>query len=272
MGNRRVHMDPRYHRPEAPVLVNDRGHWVCEAPECPSRQETGHAWRWSAKVGEVLTGGNGCPACGGTKVSVPHLRRPGMDKTRAYAAYLADEGYPFTVAEGAEWISVSTPIPHVCPAGHEWSAQPNNVMHPRSEAQGTGCPDCAERGWRRHAPSYIYLVYLPDYEYMKVGKANHERAYDRLDDHKRVGWKLANRWDVPTGDVATAVEAEILAWWRAEGVWFVPREHQPFPPRWRGTSEVVEIGVVDVPRTLAFITSAARKAQRVYRARGVHRE
>jgi len=86
---------------------------------------------------------------------------------------------------------------------------------------GGGCSACASFGIDYTAPSYVYIVALdvPDPDVpitiVKVGIAN--ATSTRLRIHKRRGWRLIQRVDVPSGSEAKRAEQAIVAQWRGDG-------------------------------------------------------
>lgn len=114
-----------------------------------------------------------------------------------------------------------------------------------------GCRSCVKYGFDPAMPADVYLVTSTTHEAIKIGISNHPD--NRLDEHRRAGWLLAEvegapcRWTAVTGAVAEAAEKEILKWWRdvLAAPPAVSRDQMPQ----RGASETAPLNLVDLHET-----------------------
>ena len=67
-----------------------------------------------------------------------------------------------------EYINNATAIAHLGFCGHSWKATPNRIL------SGTGCPECASRGFNKNDSAILYLVSLifEGDKYYKLGVTN----------------------------------------------------------------------------------------------------
>jgi hypothetical protein len=98
----------------------------------------------------------------------------------------------------------------------------------------------------------VYLVTHAAYGAAKVGIA--DTSGSRLAQHRREGWQLLAAFQV-TVRVATAIETDILRWWRGElGLpSYLERDQMPQG----GWTETVDAGSVDLAATLTRICNLA---------------
>ena len=98
---------------------------------------------WDAPPGVILHG-RGCPHCAGQVPDKPYQQR------------LDELGSGF-VALG-EYDGAHKRIAHQCSRGHQWDASPTNVL------RVSGCPECAEHGYKLSKPALLYVLEhkLPD--------------------------------------------------------------------------------------------------------------
>lgn len=98
-----------------------------------------------------------------------------------------------------------------CERGHEWDA----VVFSRGRV-GTGCPDCAEYGFKPEKPAIVYFLRNDDLRARKIGITNTHTKYDRVGDFVRnQGWEEIGKWSM-LGRYARAVESKAFFWIRGE--------------------------------------------------------
>lgn len=106
-----------------------------------------------------------------------------------------------------------------------------------------GCKFCGSHGLDFNKPAFIYLITNTALSAHKIGVSGKEVQTERLKAHQKYGWKLYNRLDVETGEIAFLIEQEIILWLRKElnlGVHLV-KEQMPQG----GFSETVDASEID---------------------------
>jgi hypothetical protein len=103
------------------VVGEYQGARVAIAHRCAERHE------WNVTPNNVLSG-KGCKKCAKSRPKKTHNQ---------YVAEVNDLGNGFTVV--GKYQGAKTPIAHRCAKGHEWDAQPTNILC------GMGCPHCVGR-------------------------------------------------------------------------------------------------------------------------------
>lgn len=77
-----------------------------------------------------------------------------------------------------------------------------------------GCKYCSTSVVNLLAPAYFYLITNPDLNSHKVGISGHSATVNRLERHKKLGWKVYSVLDLDTGEDAYILEEKILDWLR----------------------------------------------------------
>lgn len=120
------------------------GDYVNTDTKITHRCSEGH--EWDGQPHSILRG-SGCPTCYSNT------------KERTHAEYVAEvnalDNKGITVV--GEYVNKKTKITHRCAAGHEWDAQPSNIL------QGSGCPTCGGTKKKTHAE------YVAEVESLKKG-------------------------------------------------------------------------------------------------------
>ena len=118
---------------------------------------------------------------------------------------------------------------------------------------GGGCRWCANSGFKSGEDAVVYLMNHPGYGAVKIGIT--DAAASRVKKHQRHGWETLAAVNV-TGEVALAIEAEILDWWRADlGLRsYLGRQEMPQG----GWTETVDSMEIDVASTIRRITALAQ--------------
>jgi hypothetical protein len=79
-----------------------------------------------------------------------------------------------------------------------------------------GCKYCSTSLVNLIAPAYFYLINNPDLNSHKVGISGHGATMNRLERHKKLGWKVFAVLDLDTGEEAYDLEEKVLEWLRIE--------------------------------------------------------
>jgi len=80
----------------------------------------------------------------------------------------------------------------------------------------SGCSVCADYGLKQEDPAYVYIMIHDEFCSIKVGISNNNARPNRVKSHASNGWKLYKQIDVPTGAIATDIEAKTFFWIRKE--------------------------------------------------------
>ena len=186
-----------------PSVVAGRSHkklrWRCEK---------GHTW--SATVtNRTAPGSCGCPYCGGKKVLA------GFNDLATL--------FPLVAAEADGWdastVSAGSDkrLKWRCTEGHTWSARIYHRVPPTS----SGCPTCADYGFKPGQPAWFYLLERPGEQ--QIGVTNVLGV--RLNQHARKSWQKLEVVGPFPGDQVLAFEKKLKEWLRKE-VGLVPGTHE----------------------------------------------
>ena len=135
------------------------------------RCSLGHTWE--ATVKSRTRNNSGCPYCSGNKVLA------GFNDLATKFPELANE------ADGWDPKTVTTcanrKVKWKCSkCGNKWQTQVNA----RTPPHNTGCPECAESGFKKDLPAWFYLVERPGEQ--QLGVTNYKEQ--RLKTHSQSGW------------------------------------------------------------------------------------
>ena len=121
---------------------------------------------------------------------------------------------------------------------------------------GGGCRWCANSGFKSGEDAVVYLITHPAIGAVKIGITDTEGS--RVNKHRKRGWEVLATVNVP-GQVALAIEAEILNWWRVDlGLGpYLSRQEMPQG----GWTETVDSMEIDVASTIRRITTLALAGQ-----------
>ncbi len=115
--------------------------------------------------------------------------------------------------------------------------------------QGSGgCRWCRNSGFKSGEAATVYLITHPGYGSAKIGIT--DAAGGRVDKHRQRGWQVLTTVRVP-GELALAIEKEILDWWRAELTLPVHLGKQEMPQG--GWTETVDSAEIDLAATIQRI-------------------
>ena len=79
---------------------------------------------------------------------------------------------------------------------------------------GSGCKYCSIGGINLLAPAYLYLITHNSLNSHKIGIGGIDSSMDRLEKHKKQGWKTYRQLDLDTAEEAYEIEQAILTWLR----------------------------------------------------------
>ena len=159
---------------------------------------------WTSPVKERAQRERGCPYCSNKRVL------PGFNDLRTrlpdLAAELVDRSQATTVTPGSE-----KKFEWQCIQGHTWTASVLNRV-----VGGTGCPSCAEYGFKRHEPAWMYLLHHPEWAMLQIGVTNDRDT--RIETHMRSGWLLVDIDGPLNGGFMLDLEQELLAHLKSAGI------------------------------------------------------
>ena len=175
----------------ASVHANSHKHqkWRCEL---------GHTWEATVNSRRPPNP-NGCPYCAGNKVL------PGFNDLATVCSEVAKEAEgwdPTTVTscsnQKLEWRCKD--------CGHLWKTQVNA----RTPPHNTGCPECAESGFKQSLPAWFYLLERPGEQ--QLGVSNVPEI--RLKTHGRNGWQEVEVVGPFPGNKTLETERSLKRWLR----------------------------------------------------------
>ncbi len=79
---------------------------------------------------------------------------------------------------------------------------------------GSGCKFCQIGGINLLAPAYLYLITNDSLNSHKIGIGGFDSSMDRLEKHKKQGWKTYRQLDLDTAEEAYEIEQAVLTWLR----------------------------------------------------------
>jgi hypothetical protein len=119
--------------------------------------------------------------------------------------------------------------------------------------RGGRCGDCApRRGFKPNKAALVYLVYHGTHHAIKVGLGNVDGR--RLEAHRACGW-VALAVEYVSGEQASAIEKNILSWWRKD--LSLPHYLSKSEMPQGGWTETVDADAVDIPATIARVRELA---------------
>ncbi len=144
--------------------------------------------------------GNSCPVCSGrqTLEGFNDLKTLFPDLASA-----ADGWDPATVTAGSNKV-----VWWKCTHGHKWLAQVNS----RTPPANTGCPECAEFGFKTTKEAWFYLLERPGEQQLGVTNSKEER----LTTHARNGWVEVEVVGPFPGKQVLETEKKLKQWLRKE--------------------------------------------------------
>lgn len=122
--------------------------------------------------------------------------------------------FPEIAAEADGWdpttvtVKSNRILPWNCNQGHTWLASVANRTPPTS----SGCPECAEYGFKPGLPAWFYLLERPGEQ--QLGVTNYKE--DRLRTHANFGWQELEVIGPFPGDQVLALETKLKQWLRKE--------------------------------------------------------
>ncbi|MEI6032202.1 MAG: zinc-ribbon domain-containing protein [Synechococcaceae cyanobacterium ELA739] len=139
----------------------------------------------------------GCPYCSGVKV----LRGfNDLESLYPNLAIEADGWDPRMLTSGSE-----KKLNWRCSKGHKWLATVVNRT-----LNGSGCPTCAEFGFKQELPAWFYLMYRAGEQ--QIGISNYLEK--RIKTHEKSGWILLDCKGPADGKIVYKTEALLKKWLR----------------------------------------------------------
>jgi len=163
--------------------------WKCKCLKCG---RIGYP-RWS----QIQSYDSKCQYCSGNKITETQAIKVMKD-----AGYLPLETYK---SSKTKWKSR-----HV---------KCGNIVSPKLNTISTGtggCRSCATIGFEVSKPGYLYFMYHPEYFSYKVGISNSDSKPNRVDTHKRHGWKSIRTFSLHSGWEVLHLETQFFVWLRRE--------------------------------------------------------
>ena len=108
-------------------------------------------------------------------------------------------------------------LPWLCKEGHRW----RTGVNARTGANKSGCPDCAEYGFKPGKPSWLYLLERPGEQ--QLGVTNEPGV--RLKHHSSNGWTEVEVVGPFAGKLVLETEKTLKKWLKKE-VGLVPGTHE----------------------------------------------
>ena len=197
--------------------------WECKHTKCGNTV--------SPIFATILRGGNGCIGCN-TKISAERYKFP-EDKA---IAIMREAGFePLT-----PYTNALTRWECICKrCGKESKPKLNSVQN------GSRCIHCSDFGFRIDEPAYIYLMFHPELNSIKVGIGGSTTRNDRIEVHKHYGWILYNKIQYTKGEDALEVEQNSLEWLRND--LNLPSYLLPSQMPQGGHTETIDAGEIDLP-------------------------
>lgn len=179
---------------------NVRIQWVCPRGDC------GFSYLASPSERGV---GQDCPACAGKQVHV------GVNDLASQSPKVASQWHPTRNGSSTpdQFVKGSNKkVWWMCPEGHEWDA----AIGSRTGHMKSGCPSCAESGYRPGRPGILYFIQNEELGSRKFGITNSDAKKLRLKRFETMGWERLLVMEHDNGLVAKLAEKQIRHWIRKE--------------------------------------------------------
>ena len=196
----------------------------------------------SPTYGYIRIGGKGCIHCAGT-APIPESVAKKLFKSRGF-----------------------TPLVKFKGAKHPWKSKHNvcgKIVSPTYGALriGSGCKFCQIGGINLLAPAYLYLITHDSLNSHKIGIGGFDSSIDRLEKHKKQGWKTYRQMDLNTAEEAYEIEQAVLTWLRYDldlQQYLLP-EQMPQA----GHTETVDASEIDLPTIWAKVEELSKKQKKM---------
>jgi len=208
--------------------------WLCIHTVCGTKVEVRAAY---------LRGGNvGCSFCAGTK-PITAAQANKMYKSRGFKPL-------------ETFINVRTPIKSIhLVCGKKVSPTYGSLR------SGSGCKYCSIGGINLLAPAYLYLITHNSLNSHKIGIGGIDSSMDRLEKHKKQGWKTYRQLDLDTAEEAYEIEQAVLTWLRYDlGLQqYLLSEQIPQG----GHTETVDASEIDLPTIWVKVEELSKKQKKM---------
>jgi hypothetical protein len=168
--------------------------WVDGHRGCKSKvmMRCGHGHEWSSTAFNVAIQGVGCPRCSA-------VYRPSIDERESQLKALSCGHF---VGWHDGYKNASSMAVMRCDNDHLWSASVANLT-----SSGTGCPSCAQGGFKPHKPGFVYFLASDCGRYIKVGITNdHKRRMRELKNATPFSFSVAAKIKTTKGHDAIRIE------------------------------------------------------------------
>jgi hypothetical protein len=174
--------------------------WICN--KHPSHH-------WYASVAPRASRGVGCPICANLQLL------QGFNDFETTNPGLATEWHPQkngALSASSVVSGTNTVVWWQCTnvSSHTWKATVTNRM------KGTGCPDCANAGFKTTSPGLFYYLTNDSLGASKIGITNINTKKQRVADFQKSGWRVNKTWQDQNGLVILNLETKMLRWIRKE--------------------------------------------------------
>jgi formylmethanofuran dehydrogenase subunit E/predicted GIY-YIG superfamily endonuclease len=155
----------------------------------------------SPRVADVKGGRGGCKPCGA--------------KSNQTAEFLAK------VMQTIKDANLEPLEPYVN-ATHPWKCkclkcgETVTPMYANIRRGHGGCIFCQVAAFKHNKPAYLYFIHHKEHAAYKIGIGNEGTTNDRIESHKKSGWKLIVKHGFEKGSQAIKVEKKLLQWIRTE--------------------------------------------------------
>jgi hypothetical protein len=166
--------------------------------------DKGHTWKATLASRNI---GSGCPVCAN------QLIEPGVNDMASTHPEIAASFHPSkNLGSSPEQIFAGTGAKFwwKCELGHEWKTTAN------SRFNGTGCPDCAEYGFKPNKPAIFYFIENKSLRARKIGITNIEDRAVRLSRFSALGWKQLHVVENDNGAGIRELEGFMKKWIRKD--------------------------------------------------------
>ena len=171
---------------------NKKVEWKCSL---------GHIWKTSPnkRKGDETN----CPVCSG------RVAWKGFNDLETLMPNLARQAVDWDPS--TQTVGSGVKVLWKCDEGHIWKA----AIYSRSGGNQVGCPTCSQSGFDPNKDGYLYFVSHQDWEMLQIGITN--VPDDRLNRHKRNGWKVLELRGPMDGHLTQQWETAILRMLKAKG-------------------------------------------------------
>jgi hypothetical protein len=161
--------------------------------------ELGH--KYQAQIAKRALRGHGCPYCSGHQVWFGF-----NDLATTHPELIKELINPDKLLNSK---GSKRKLRWRCSVGHEWVS---DIAH---RVNGRGCPSCAQTGFDPNQKGFLYFLAHPHWAMYQIGITNYPE--NRLNQHKKLDWKLLELRGPMDGHLTQQWETAILRMLKAKG-------------------------------------------------------